>query len=413
MSAVQEIPQRIAMTKRNRRFHIGPVGIFVVALVFFGVGLAVEFLNHRRTNSISDLPPAEIPSWGELVEVDVSLEQPEEYIAFELAKSTTSAWTFDAGSTAQVRAILLECGFTSTQAEVALSRTEPSEAGLKVFPSDDLLLALTPEVRGKLYGRLSANAANHYMAQPYRILNGGLDEKFHDSGVNRATIDLVRRLLYLRGKTLCFSDMELVLRKAPDEKTKIELLKALTRQPAVLTRVRIRPETDIDKLLGYWASGSGARAKDVRPLIESLKRLEQGGTISLMYFLPPFVRERLYTTPLPTRSGEKGEDCHWSALNFFNVTPDERFSDPAFTSRYIDENYYQIAKPAMLGDLVFLLDEKGGVIHSAVHVADDLVFTKNGINYAQPWILMHMKDLLALYAALDDPKTLSYRRKNQ
>jgi hypothetical protein len=410
MSAVQEIPQRIAVTDRNRRFHIGPVGIFVVALVFFGVGLAVEFLNHQRASLISDLPPAEIPPWGELLEVNVNLEQPEEYLAFELAKSSASVWAFDMGSAEQVRAILLECGFTTTQADVALSHTEPSETGLKVFPSDDLLLSLTSEVRGKLYGRLSANAANHYMAQPYRILEGGLDEKFRDSGVDRGTVDLVRKLLYPRGKNLCFSDVELVLRRAPDEKTKIALLKALTRQPAVLTRVRIRPETDIDKLLGYWASGSGARAKDVRPLIESLKRLEHGGTISLMYFLPPFARERLYTTPLPTKPGEKGEDCHWSALNFFNATPDDRFSDTAFTSRYIDENCYQIAKPAMLGDLVFLLDEKGGVIHSAVYVADDLVFTKNGINYAQPWILMRMKDLLALYSSLDEPKTLFYRR---
>jgi hypothetical protein len=284
------------------------------------------------------------------------------------------------------------------------------EAGLKVFPSDDLLLALAPEVRGKLYGRLSANAANHYMAQPYRILEGGLGEKFRDSGVNRETVDLVRRLLYPRGRTLCFSDVELVLRRAPDEKTEIEILKALTRQPAVLTRVRIRPDTDIDKLLGYWASGSGARVKDVRPLLEALKRLKGGSSIGVGFLLPPFARERLYTTPLPTKPGEKGEDCHWSALNFFSTTPDDRFSDIAFTSRYIDENCYQIAKPTMLGDLVFLLDEKGGVIHSAVYVADDLVFTKNGINYAQPWILMHMKDLLALYSSLDEPKTLFYRR---
>jgi hypothetical protein len=272
------------------------------------------------------------------------------------------------------------------------------------------LLALAPEVRGKLYGRLSANEANHYMAQPYRILAGGVDEKFRDSGVNRETVDLVRKLLYPRGNALCFSDVELVLRRAPDEKAKMALLKALTRQPAVLTRVRIRPETDIDKLLGYWASGSGARDKDVRPLLEALRRLQTGGTISLMYFLPPFARERLYTTPLPTKPGEKGEDCHWSALNFFNATPDDRFTDTAFTSRHIDENYYQIAKPAKLGDLVFLLDEKGGVIHSAVYVADDLVFTKNGINYAQPWILMHMRDLLALYSSLDEPKALFYRR---
>jgi hypothetical protein len=388
------------------------MGIFVVALAFFGVGLAVEFWHHTQASVVSDRPPAEIPPWGELLEVDVTLEQPEEYLAYELANSAPTVWLFTASSLAQVRAILLESGFTTTQAEAALAHVEVVEGGWRVFPSDDLLLALPPDVRGKLYDRLSENAANHYMAQPYRILGGDLDAKFRGSGVSEETIALVKKLLYPRGKNLCFSDVGLVLRQTPDEKTKIELLKALTRQPAVLTRMRIRPETDIDKLLGYWASGKGARVKDVRPLLDALKRLQNGGTISLMYFLPPFARERLYTTPLPSKPGEKNMDCHWSALNFFNTTPDERFSEIAFTSRYIDENYYQIAKPSMLGDLVFLLDEAGGVIHSAVYVADDLVFTKNGINYAQPWILMHMKDLQGLYSSLDEPRTLFYRRNN-
>jgi hypothetical protein len=37
--------------------------------------------------------------------------------------------------------------------------------------------------------------------------------------------------------------------------------------------------------------------------------------------------------------------------------------------------------------------------HSAVDVADDVVFTKNGNNASQPWMLMHIPDLLATYPA--------------
>ena len=45
----------------------------------------------------------------------------------------------------------------------------------------------------------------------------------------------------------------------------------------------------------------------------------------------------------------------------------------------------------------FLLDKNGNAIHSAVYLADDIVFTKNGNNYTQPWMLMHLKDLIAEY----------------
>ena len=38
-------------------------------------------------------------------------------------------------------------------------------------------------------------------------------------------------------------------------------------------------------------------------------------------------------------------------------------------------------------------------MHVAVYVADDIVFTKNGFHYTQPWILMHLKDMLETYAA--------------
>src|SRR2546421_6117613 len=107
---------------------------------------------------------------------------------------------------------------------------------------------------------------------------------------------MVKELLYpLRGMQ-CFSDYETVLRRITSEPERFRFITALSRQSAVLVRVRIRHDTDIDKLLGYW--GHGARSKDLRPLLESIQRLQDGATISLMYFLPPFVRERLYTFPV-------------------------------------------------------------------------------------------------------------------
>jgi hypothetical protein len=66
----------------------------------------------------------------------------------------------------------------------------------------------------------------------------------------------------------------------------------------------------------------------------------------------------------------------------------------------------------MYGDLIFLLNKRGDAIHSAVYLADDIVFTKNGNNSAQPWMLMHLKDLVAEYTTDGAPDVVVYRNKD-
>jgi hypothetical protein len=177
--------------------------------------------------------------------------------------------------------------------------------------------------------------------------------------------------------------------------------------------LQINPETDVDKLLGYWAApANGVRIKDVRPLLDSLKRLPDGANISLLYFLPQFARQRLYTFPMPAQIGDPMMDCHWSTMNFFNEIPDNRFNDPAYLGNYVRTNFYEIAKANAYGDVVFLQDDKGTVLHSAVYICDDIVFTKNGRSTVQPWILMHLKDLMGVYASSPGLTAKVYRNKN-
>jgi hypothetical protein len=152
--------------------------------------------------------------------------------------------------------------------------------------------------------------------------------------------------------------------------------------------------------------------KDLRPLFESQERLPGGGSVSILYLLPPLAREKLFTSPLPPVPGqERLPDCHWTALNFFNSNPDPRMSDNDYAARQISENYYQVASPGIAGDLVLLLDDANRVIHSSVYIAGDVVFTKNGINYAQPWVLMHEKDLIGTFSAINPVKVAYFRRK--
>jgi hypothetical protein len=222
---------------------------------------------------------------------------------------------------------------------------------------------------------------------------------------------MVKKLLYPRGNLQCFSDYELVLLQVHDKEEQMRLLSVLSSESAVMAGVRIRPDTDIEKLLGYWAGPGGIRVKDVEPLLESLKGVPDG-RIGLVYLLPQFARQRLYTFPMPSRPGDPPEDCHWTTTNFFNDVPDDRFTDPAYTVNYLQKNYYQIAKATKYGDIILFLDADSNIaIHSVVYLCDDIVFTKNGNNMAQPWMLMHLKDLSMKYESDGPGRMVVYRNR--
>jgi hypothetical protein len=66
----------------------------------------------------------------------------------------------------------------------------------------------------------------------------------------------------------------------------------------------------------------------------------------------------------------------------------------------------------MYGDLILFLDDNQTIAHSAVYVADDLVFTKNGNSFVQPWKIMRMKDLVNVYALAVPTQILYYRNRH-
>lgn len=351
--------------------------------------------------------------WGSLVTMDVDIQQPEEYVSFDTTADSGSAWVFPGQSLEQVKGVLKTAGLDDGQitASLAPEKVADQSDAVTVKPDEALLFSLNPEVRARLYNVLAKWPQNKFMNSPYH-LPGNFEEMARRTGVTDEVVGMVAKLTYQNCGIKFFSDPELVLSKIQSKDEQLLLLKALTYQTAVLARLHLDEGSDLDKIVGYWGSVPGVRAKDVRPLLESVSRTAGGGTISLLYLLPKFARERLYTFPMPTQTGDTKMDCHWSALNFLNDTPDDRLQDSAFASQYIKENFYQIGKPSKPGDVLFILDAEGGVIHSAVHIADDIVFTKNGVNYAQPWILMRTKDLMDVYTRDQAPKALYYRRKD-
>jgi hypothetical protein len=354
---------------------------------------------------------AETPAWGDLLTSEIELERPEEYVAFEVGTNQAPSWFFEKMSPDQARGLMLSCGLSAAQTDQALTpvRCAVSAAGTLVRPEEQLIFSLTPGIREKLYRELAKSAGNHYMQYPFFFPEQHASDWLKNAKLAPELVARIDKLIYPRGTVWCFSDFEVIMRGISSEEDRITLVKALSRQPAVLARLRIKPDTDIDRLLGYW--GRGIQVKDARPLLESLKRLGTERDLSLLYLLPRFARERLYTFPMPPRPNDPPIDCHWSTMNFFNEVPDDRFTNPVYTVQYLTTNFYRVAKPSLYGDIVLVLNEQGNAIHSAVYLADDIVFTKNGNNFSQPWMLMRLKDVVGDYAGDAPPRMLFYRGK--
>ena len=79
--------------------------------------------------------------------------------------------------------------------------------------------------------------------------------------------------------------------------------------------------------------------------------------------------------------------------------------------RTLKQEYYRVYGNLQLGDVVLFVKEGEEAIHSAVHIADDVVFTKNGNSSSQPWELMKLEDMKTFYPTLKPMDVRFFRRK--
>ena len=144
-----------------------------------------------------------------------------------------------------------------------------------------------------------------------------------------------------------------------------------------------------------------------------MSRIAEGTSINVSYFLPPFARFRLYTYPRPDDPDALREDCFWSAMNFFNEKPDNRLFDPTYKDKQLSAEYMRVKPESrQFGDLLLLLGPNHDALHMCVYIADEVVFTKNGANVIQPWVLMKIPEMLGIYNRLRPFSIVFYRRKN-
>jgi len=404
-------------------FQFSLAGLIIFSLTLIGASSFVGYkLTARSTPGLEEAfaknpkdksQSVSVGDWGTLLTRDIELERPVEYLTEEVSDPKPEVWTFNGMKPDAVKAYFTQHGLSADQVAAAFAPGAFSEtsAGTVLQPSEKFLFSLDATARGTLYVAMAGAGVNLYLDYAYIFPGDVAESIYNDKRLNPDDVALFKQLVYLNGNVHQLSDYPFLLGKIPTVERRVAMARSMSRQSAVLAGLVIKPDTDIDKIASYWGSMPNVRFTDIRPMMEALKQLPEGGNLSLFYLLPKFARDRLYTFPLPPQPGEPTMDCHWSTFNFSSETPDNRFNDPTFAVEYIRKNYYQIAAPSLCGDILLLMNDKQEVKHSAVYLCDNIVFTKNGNNYRQPWMLMRIPDLLATYPATPAMKAVYMRVK--
>lgn len=348
--------------------------------------------------------------WGPLTAQPILIEAPPSLLSpnFRLGDNR---WYFPAAHAAEVDRLLRSAGLTPAQISALLPtlRPVPDRPGLlTASPSPDLLRALSPAARTTLYERLAQTPENFAQVEPFRITEIFLDAWLDPQKLPSEVIAQVKSLLWRRGSSLLFSDYNTVADSLHSPAVKLELLKQLTRKASLVLQLNVPDHGKIDALVTYW--GTGGRADKVRPLLESLAH-SGGAQLDISNLLPVFPRQRLYRFPDPLPGSELGPGCHWAAFNFFQQGPtDESLHRPAGVEQVLREKFVPATGEPRFGDIILLTLPDGSSIHSAVHIADGIVFSKNGPSLATPYVLSTMEDMLAFYPSRERLTLTYYRR---
>jgi hypothetical protein len=274
-----------------------------------------------------------------------------------------------------------------------------------------LLWFLTPHSREQLYTVLGKWTSNYPQALPFRFSDRGVELRFQHSGLPPSKVKLIERLTYRKWGELCFSDLEAaedLLQPAEFQ----SLLEALYAIPAYALRLHVDADADVAALVKYW--GKGGWEKRIAPLLRALAKVPGGESINITSLLPPFARLRLYTYPDSWQDpAGTNQDCFYSSLNFFNETADTNFLDTAYVQKVLDSEYAPISDNPLFGDLMVLLNPELHPVHAYVYIAENFVFTKNGLNPGQPWVLMKLPDILPTYFAPHKPGRILCLRHKQ
>jgi hypothetical protein len=349
--------------------------------------------------------------WGELEVHTVYLAPPDALLAAVAKPNSVTRWTFEQTTEQSVRALLVRMGVSAGTVTRLFSsgRFQANGHTVALHPEVEDLKSLSPEVRSALYIELAKSAANEYQREPVYILGGNIDEWLMDAELNEEQRTLFRQLVWRRGEAIVFSDIAALLTLAKNSEEVLKVFRTVTRVRSLIVELKLPLKTDRQQFMQYWAADQvdAPRLTFINAIIS--RRAPQA--VDITHFLPSLIRQRAYTFP-EMELGLKGRfpDCHWTSLNFFNITPKDYFLDTRLAAAHLLENYAAVDAPYHFGDVLCFI-ENGEGLHTCVYIADDIVLTKNGDSILAPWALMTIADVQSIYRQTSSTRVQGYRLK--
>ena len=390
--------------------------------VFFILGIGIALLAgsilwqrssraHRPSTPPNQARTQPEPPWGQIECTTIYLKRPDFTFTRNEKSPPPTQWLFEDCTASNLLELFMASDLTPEQTRSLTNRASWTKAGhgWQVSPPDDTVISLSPMARLRLYDILRKNPQNVPYYLPYQIQAGRFDGWLADTGLPAATKELIRKLSYRRNGAVLLSDFQVIEPHCTQEERKL-LAKAASETPSLLMKLRVTPDSDVAALARYW--GRGGRMKAMQPLLDSLAHVPGGPSISVSYFFPEFARMGLYTYPDPeTDPTALRADCFWTAMNFMNEHGDTKFMDTATLRKSINTDFVLVQTNRAFGDLILLLAQGETAIHMCVYVADDVVFSKNGVHPLEPWLLMKISDMLPRYTNDQPVQVVAMRRK--
>ncbi len=349
--------------------------------------------------------------WGDLEVRTVYLEAQDTLLAAVAKPNSVTRWVFEQTTETAVRGVLLRCEVPAGVTDRLLDPARRVATGnvISLYPSVDDLVALSPASRSALYAELAKSSANEYQRDPVYILGGDLTDWLMDAGLSEEQKDLFRKLVWKRGEALVFSDIQALLTLAKTSAEVLSTFRAVTRVRCLIVELQLPLKGDRNQFIEYWSAGQTDAPR--LTFVNAITKRRAPQTVDITHFLPSLMRQRAYTFP-EIELGLKGRfpDCHWTALNFFNITPKEYYLDTRLAAAQLVENYTTVEMPYKYGDVLCFLDGGEG-LHTCVYIADDIVLTKNGDGILAPWALMQIKDVDSIYRRSPTTRIQGFRLK--
>lgn len=400
----------------------GTLGIatLVIALAV----LTAWHFNHARADSPSQalgpVLPAHIPvpasleaspgPWGELELSRFLFTQSDEFLPPVPPGFCDPKWFFPNFTIRQAQDLFNACELTDKHKALLLTPSiyQQISNGCFVSPPPEVLLNMSAAARQRIYATLAQAdfTSSHFYS--FQFEPGDFAERFATSGLSPDKLAIINQMTFTNAGLVCLADLDVLRHVLTANDMKI-VLKTIHLSRCLLVKLRITPQSDVNALVHYWGQG-GTKAL-VKPLLESLAKSPTTEVLSIALLLPPVPRSRLYVFPhSSTQTNKLREDCVWAALNFFNDPPDDRVLDPDYASQILRHDFKMTREAPAYGDLIVLFDGTGRLVHACVYIADNIVFTKNGMDAMQPYVLMKIPDMLAIFRSIAQSRPAVLRR---